>query len=359
MNYSRGHFVPAIIGNIITFALGLFGIIYGLVTLSNIEILWVYFTFISNVLVTLASFILAILYIVSFVKRKCYVFGFFKVLKLIAVAMCAITFTIVIIFLMPNNPNPPIPWFGKSQLFMHAIVPIFAVFSFIFLEYTPKMKFAVMFTPMIAVLLYGVFYVLYGMFAPAGTQVDWYGFMFEASNRVAPVDLGGFTFGNFFLFLGESLGGALVFGFLLWLLNKIVNLSFVGYVLEEEKAPVAKSEEIVEEVKEEPVVEESVSEEETIEETPVEEVEDKPAKKAKTSSKSRVSAPKKYKDSARVYHISRSKLVSRSWQVKLAGGERAIKIFPTQAEAIEFAKELTRSQGGSIRIHSMKGQLRK
>lgn len=354
MNYSRGHFVPAIIGNIITFALGLFGIIYGLLTLDHPETLWVYFTFISNVLVTLASFILAILYIVSFAKKKCYVFGFFKVLKLIAVAMCAITFSMVIIFLRPSNPD--FGWFDKSQLFMHAIVPIFAVFSFIFLEYTPKMKFAVMFTPMIAVLLYGVFYVTYGIFAPAKTVVDWYGFMFEASNRVAPVDLGGFTFGNFFLFLGESLGAALVFGFLLWLLNKIVNLSFVGYVLEEEKAPVAKSEEVAEE---EPVVEEPASEEETAEETPVEEAEVKPAKKAKTSSKSRVSAPKKYKDSARVYHISRSKLVSRSWQVKLAGGERAIKIFPTQAEAIEFAKELTRSQGGSIRIHSMKGQLRK
>lgn len=354
MNYSRGHFVPAIIGNIITFALGLFGIIYGLVTLPNPETLWVYFTFISNVLVTLASFILAILYIVSFTKKKCYVFGFFKILKLIAVSMCAITFTMVIIFLRPSNPD--FPWFGESQLFMHAIVPIFAVFSFIVLEYTPKMKFAVMFTPMIAVLLYGVFYVTYGIFAPAGTQIDWYGFMFEAGNRVAPANLGGFTFANFFIFLGESLGGALIFGFLLWLFNKIVNLSFVGYVLEEEKDPVAKSEEVVEE---EPVVEEPVSEEETAQETPTEEAEDKPAKKAKTSNKSRVSAPKKYKDSARVYHISRSKFVSRSWQVKLAGGERAIKIFPTQAEAIEFAKELTRSQGGSIRIHSMKGQLRK
>ena len=346
MNYSRGHFVPAIIGNLIVFLLGLFGIVYGLLTLPDPQTLWVYFTFLSNVLVTLASFILAILYIVSFVKRKCYVFGFFKVLKLIAVAMCAITFTMVIIFLMPSNPS--FPWFGESQLFMHGIVPLAAVFSFIFLEYTPKMKFAVMFTPVIAVLAYGVFYVLYGMLAPAGTVVDWYGFMFEASNRVAPVDLGGFTFGNFFLFLGESLGGALVFGFLLWLLNKIVNLTFVGYVLEEPAKEEAKDP--VDVLAEEPVKEEVVEENAA---------EEKTAPKAKTTSKSRVSAPKKYKDNARVYHISRSKFVSRSWQVKLAGGERAIKIFPTQAEAINFAKELTRTQGGSIRIHSMKGQLRK
>ena len=114
-------------------------------------------------------------------------------------------------------------------------------------------------------------------------------------------------------------------------------------------------------------VDDEVVEEEVAEEEPQEVVEEeKPEKKTATSKtpkakapKTAASAPKKYKDGARVYHIARSKFVSRSWQVKLAGGEKAIKIFPTQAEAIDYAKRLVRSQGGSIRIHSMKGQLRK
>jgi hypothetical protein len=60
----------------------------------------------------------------------------------------------------------------------------------------------------------------------------------------------------------------------------------------------------------------------------------------------------------RTYHISR-KPFSKEWQVKLANGEKAIKLFSTQKEAIAYAKDLVDKNGGSIRIHSMKGSLRK
>ena len=56
-------------------------------------------------------------------------------------------------------------------------------------------------------------------------------------------------------------------------------------------------------------------------------------------------------------HISRRQ--DKMWQVKFAKGKRAIKIFNTQAEAIVFAKKLAKSQVGSIRIHSLKGRIRK
>ncbi|MCH5172127.1 MAG: DUF2188 domain-containing protein [Erysipelotrichales bacterium] len=67
-------------------------------------------------------------------------------------------------------------------------------------------------------------------------------------------------------------------------------------------------------------------------------------------------APAKYKDKARVYHISKN---DENWQVKLAGGEKAIKLFKTQKEAIDYANALVETQGGSIRIHSLKGKIRK
>ena len=96
-----------------------------------------------------------------------------------------------------------------------------------------------------------------------------------------------------------------------------------------------------EEVKEEPVVEETKEE---VDEVPVEET-------TETTSKKKAST-------ARIYHISERKELNK-WQIKFAGGERALKIFNTQAEAIAYAKELIAKNGGSYRVHSRSGKLRK
>lgn len=64
-----------------------------------------------------------------------------------------------------------------------------------------------------------------------------------------------------------------------------------------------------------------------------------------------------YKSNPRVYHISKQS--NGRWQVKLATGERAIKLFATQQKAIDYAKSLVRTQGGSIRVHAVSGKLRK
>lgn len=345
MKFSKKHAVPGLIGNLIVTALGVVGIVMLLLESNDKVGIFQYFTVLSNVLVTLASFIGVILHIASLAKGKNLVKEGFQIFKLLAVVCAAITFTMVLTFLMPRDPNNDI-WFKGSQLFMHAIVPIASVASFILLEYMTKIRFRFFFIPAIALIVYGAYYAIFAFTAPQGSLVDWYGFMFEVGNRIAPVDVSKFTFGTFFLFIGLSIGGALAFSFVFWLLNKIVNLIFVGYTINSDG--------------------EEVTEEETVEDEPQEVEEEKPEKKTATSKtpkakapKTAASAPKKYKDGARVYHIARSKFVSRSWQVKLAGGEKAIKIFPTQAEAIDYAKRLVRSQGGSIRIHSMKGQLRK
>ena len=87
---------------------------------------------------------------------------------------------------------------------------------------------------------------------------------------------------------------------------------------------------------------------EAVEEAPVEEkpaAAKKPARIPPTASKSRT------------YHITRQP--SGNWQVKLAGGSKAIRVFPTQSEAIAFTKGLVESRGGSYRIHSLKGKIRK
>lgn len=59
----------------------------------------------------------------------------------------------------------------------------------------------------------------------------------------------------------------------------------------------------------------------------------------------------------KIYHISQHPTANK-WQVKLQGSDKAIKLFDTQAEAIEYAKALAKSQNGSVRLHSRKGSFR-
>lgn len=81
---------------------------------------------------------------------------------------------------------------------------------------------------------------------------------------------------------------------------------------------------------------------------------------AKEPENKNVSTPKAkgYAGGPRVYHISKQPN-SGLWQVKLASGKKPIKLFKTQAEAIGFAKQLSKTQSGSIRVHSKKGTIRK
>lgn len=65
-----------------------------------------------------------------------------------------------------------------------------------------------------------------------------------------------------------------------------------------------------------------------------------------------------YNNRPRVYHVSRQP-DSGKWQVKLATGVKAIRLFATQEEAIAYARGLAKSMGGSIRVHSVKGKMRK
>ena len=63
------------------------------------------------------------------------------------------------------------------------------------------------------------------------------------------------------------------------------------------------------------------------------------------------------KTAAKNYHVSKNE--DGKWQVKFAGGEKAIKLFDTQAEAIDYAKQLAKNQDGNITIHKRDGKLRK
>lgn len=74
-----------------------------------------------------------------------------------------------------------------------------------------------------------------------------------------------------------------------------------------------------------------------------------PAKKVAPAKK----PAKKEEVSYRTYH-----LVKRSdgkWEVKFAGGQKAIKLFDTQKEALDYSKKMAANQDGSVLIHNSKG----
>ena len=59
------------------------------------------------------------------------------------------------------------------------------------------------------------------------------------------------------------------------------------------------------------------------------------------------------KDGTRAYHVAKRE--DGMWAVKFAGGEKAIKLFKTQAEAVAYTKEMAKNQDGKMLIHNSKG----
>ena len=64
-------------------------------------------------------------------------------------------------------------------------------------------------------------------------------------------------------------------------------------------------------------------------------------------------AEKQYK----VYHISKRKDDGK-WQIKAEGGAKAIKLFYTQQEAIDYAKAIADNQPARVVVHKMDGSFR-
>lgn len=114
-------------------------------------------------------------------------------------------------------------------------------------------------------------------------------------------------------------------------------------VEEEETVADAASGEEEEEAEEEPAEEESAGQPA---EEPVGEQSPAQAETAKTKAVNKT------------YHIAKRKADGK-WQVKIAGGAKAIKLFNTQLEAIDFAKKLAENQEAKIVIHKEDGTFRR
>lgn len=311
---------------------------------------FLYFTVLSNCFIGVLAFIGVFVYFNVIARDKPVIPMWYQVLKLIANASLGITILTVFLFLLPTTGDVKV-LFGGSNLFFHIIVPILSIASYGFFEIHNKMKWRYTLLGILPVIAYIVFYGVYWYLnKDSGALVDWYGFGLKEQNWVKVVI-------SALIIVGVTYG----LSFAIWLLNKLCHLIVYGYEYHDEDIPDTPmySAEKVEEIEKMEEQKEEASEQVQENTEVVEPVEEKKVSSTKKTRKSVSSTYGKYDGKVRVYHISRSKFIGGQWQVKLAGGDKAIKLFLTQKEAIDYAKKLVRTQGGSIRIHSMKGQMRK
>lgn len=77
-------------------------------------------------------------------------------------------------------------------------------------------------------------------------------------------------------------------------------------------------------------------------------------KKADPAKKPAAKKPEPKKEATRTYHVVK-RPEDGKWEVKFAGGQKAIKLFDTQKEALEYSKVMAKNQGGSMLVHNSKG----
>lgn len=308
-----------------------------------------------------------------------------SVLYHVGTAAIALTFLVVITYLAPVFGL----WhrmYTNANLFYHLIVPVLAMVNAIFFRSDRRLSpFSILYG-LIPMALYSILYMIQLQVSGNPTITDpktgmvtypndWYGF--------AHIPVGGTKenpqYLNFIIVFLLILVAMAILSAALFGLERCLHRAF--FPVKQTKAEPKKeetaqnetkqvsvtSEKEPEEIKEAPKQEEAKAEEKTEasekeqKDEAVPQEEPRPVRTTTTSLKvselNNGRPDNLYKDKSRVYHISRHS--SGGWQVKLASGEKAIKTFPTQKEAITFARDLVRTQGGSIRVHSMTGSIRK
>ena len=333
----KGRVITGLIINLLVVSAVAFGVISPLLGLigpkqTNLVGFFSAFTTDSNLLLALVCFIGIFVDIAFLAGKK--VCKFFAILKLIAVTGTTVTLLVTVGYLAPfagPTPNWEIVYATDSYLWLHVVAPALGIVSFI-VENTPKLKLRNMFWGWVTIAIYSGTMVPLIIF---GYAKDLYGFLtFTADTWVKSA-----------IICGSIAVGTLLASLLLIILHNIG--AEAAELPVEEKAEEPKPEEDKPEEKKEP--------EETLvaEPTPVEE---SPAKPVSIPAASSVALPRK-KPTKRTYHIT--KQPSGKWQVKLANSDKVIRLFDTQSEAIAFTKGLVESRGGSYRIHTVAGKIRR
>ena len=87
----------------------------------------------------------------------------------------------------------------------------------------------------------------------------------------------------------------------------------------------------------------------------------KPATKSTAKAPVKIQVEKKKVFKGTVYHVSKRENNGREWKVFIEKSTKPIKIFDTQAEALDFAKGLAQNKvdGSYVILHGLDGKIRK
>ena len=366
------------ISNTAIFALVVFGVVIGIKEkIVKGEEPWYYFFFyfttLSNLFLGVASAIMAVYSAIAIKTDK--LPRPVTNIKYVSTVATTLTLTTVFVVFIAIMGAKPIDVLSGANLFFHLIIPVLGLISVTVFEQYNKIKFRTVFLALVPAVVYGIIYGLGYYFKWEFFKDDPYAFV-----GMHPLVASLVVFSILF-----------VVATIVWGLCRIISvddakiedeqkeeeekvldeIEDIESIIEKEKAkeerelkkkekPSKKSTS-----KKEPKAKKVEEKEQPVVKEPTKEVkEDKPAKEEKKAKKqpkkesSKQVEKEEEKEAVRTYHIAKAK-DGKKWQVKLAKGQKAIKIFDTQAEAIEYAKKLVETQGGSIRIHSRKGSIRK
>ena len=140
-----------------------------------------FFTVDSNLLVGIASLILAIYEKRLLNNRITSIPIKYYILKFIATVSVSLTFLVVFFYLGPISPNGISSLLQNSNLFFHLIIPLLSMVSFIFFEYNDSFKFKYVLYSIIPTVAYEIFYLINVLIhienGKVSPQYDWYYFI--------------------------------------------------------------------------------------------------------------------------------------------------------------------------------------
>ena len=340
MKKTRGLNIACLVINLAIVGLGTYAFYSFLKDVNNPISQFRYYTNITAAVTIISSFLMIFANIIAIARGRNSTPKFFFSLRFISAVMSLLTFVTVVCFLAPNMEDgwKELVYGSVFALSVHVILPVLSILMLVFLEIENEFKFRKTFVPFFATVLYALVilgfvfsYVLIkkdvkaaSLFAPY-YFFCWTNDLIDAFIKYGEFKVEGMTVASNIItscaVLLISYAGSLI----IWIVYKINHAIFVGV---EYKAPSKK-----------------------------------PAKKEKVgftqAIKSSMSFTPDVVGNGKVYHISYHDRKKKTWKVKGELADRANKVFNTQKEAIEFAESLAKKNGGSIRIHSMEGFIRK
>lgn len=320
------------------------------------------FSFLISICVFITVFIDFVLNIRFFIKGKANKSTVMQLLKFICAVGAFSSFLTTVCYLQYYNLDLKDPGFLIVNITLNYIVPILISANYIFLEVDNKHRFRLTFLGPTFLFVYALYMLPLVNF---NIISDPYGFLSFNDNKwyISLIYVLCFIVAAFalsILFYGLNHLFYLVYGNGNEQTDSVKDVDLEGktLIIKKEKDIVSDNYQVSDNENESAIDNKNNSDSANskLETEEVDQEKEKDSLNSDTNIKDEETAIKDNR--GKIYHISYRK-EDKKWAVKFEKGKRALKLFKTQNEAIDFAKEMAKKQDGSYRVHSLKGKIRK